>query len=56
MQHGQHYIPLPGMRTQCRRPASHSAPASRALDSKARTGGGEDVEILGRWRGACEHG
>lgn len=56
MQRGQHYIPLPGMRFQCRRPASHSAPASRVVDSEARTGGGEDVEILGRGRDACEHG
>ena len=36
MQHGQHYIPLPGMRAQCRRPASHSAHPRPQLRSARR--------------------
>ena len=56
MRHGQHHIPLPGMRAQCRQPASHSATAPTAAVSEARAGGGEDVEILGRGHGAFQHG
>ena len=53
MRHGQHHIPLPGMRGRGGRSVSHSTPATTATESQVRAGGGEELEILGRERERC---